>query len=554
MADLHGQTLVTNLQPNSRIAAGLPGQTGADNIEFSDLETQILSPNTGSTFAADIDLSQIQGTYYSAFTQSANISFNFVNAVNGGQAFIRINANGTNTFTFTAIESFGVTTGSTLPSGNYIFRFLQTPYGVSVSVFRGGGITNSAVFGEVPVSDGTDLIGSGLGVTTTSSILEMRSANREFDINSGSVTSSTPRRIRILTRTTLSQSASGEITIQSGNVIGSGNQSGNITIQTGSASSGATRGTITIGASDAPLIINGFTWPTSDGLAGQAIITDGNRVLSFAPIPAGGITNAAANNELSKSDGTNLIASGLFVTSSAGVVNIDSNDAQLVIRSGSTSSSTPRNLLFSTAPTTGIGTSGNVSITTGSSTGVGNNSGNITIQVGSGTSGASRGTITIGGGGGTLILNGLTFPGLDGSGGQVIGTNGSNVLSFVDPLALGTPAQRVTALTSTAGALSIDFNSLSRFREFSLTLNENTTLSFTNDTNRSGFRIYLNVTGATRTITLPATVLMPSDTSNITGVTYNNTSGTLQLAVGRYELKNDFDGTNDYFAITSNYI
>lgn len=161
MADLHGQPLVTNLSPNSRFASGLPGQTLADNIEFGALKALVISPVTGSSFTADIDLSEIQGTYYNAVTQTANISFNFINGVNGGSAFLRITANGTDTFTFTAIESFGVTSGESLPSGNYIFRFLQTPYGVSVAVLRDAG--NQSQF----FVDEFGAVGDGLTDDTT---------------------------------------------------------------------------------------------------------------------------------------------------------------------------------------------------------------------------------------------------------------------------------------------------------------------------------------------------------------------------------------------------
>lgn len=180
MADLHGQPLVTILQPNERIAAGQPGQTGADNIQFSDLKTQVISPVTGSAFAADVDLSQIQGTYYNAITQSANISFNFVNATDGGTAFIRITANGTNTFTFTSIESFGVTSGQSLPSGSYVFRFQQTPYGVSVAVFREiSPLIQTASNGLTPVNNDVrlggplagDTVVNGLGTHSFSCVL-----------------------------------------------------------------------------------------------------------------------------------------------------------------------------------------------------------------------------------------------------------------------------------------------------------------------------------------------------------------------------------------------
>ena len=206
----------------------------------------------------------------------------------------------------------------------------------------------------------------------------------------------------------------------------------------------------------------------------------------------------------------------------------------------------------------GGGTSGGISIGTGSAVGSGNRSGAVAIQTGSATGGATRGALSLGPNdqSAELFLNGYQWPSSDGglSGFFALGTDGSQVLSFFDVREVGTPAQRVTALSSVTNATAINFNNLSRFREFSLTLNEDTTISFTNASNRSAFRIYLTITGATRTITLPATVLMPEDTSNINGATYDNVAGTLALDVGTYELKNDYTGTNDLFALTSKYV
>lgn len=145
MADLHDQTLATTVEDTQRFAFGRPGQAGAFNIRWVDflafinanITTPAVPPQTGVTFVGgNIDLSKVQGTYYDAITQSEDITFNFVNEVNGGLALIRITANGTNTFTFTAIESSGVVSGESLPAGSYFFRFLETPNGVSVVVFR----------------------------------------------------------------------------------------------------------------------------------------------------------------------------------------------------------------------------------------------------------------------------------------------------------------------------------------------------------------------------------------------------------------------------------
>ncbi len=91
MADLHGQTLVTELGAAQRIAAGEQGQTGAVNILPENLRLQFTAPTTGQDFTGgNIDLGNLRGTYYDAFNQSGNITFTFTNPVNGGNAFIRL--------------------------------------------------------------------------------------------------------------------------------------------------------------------------------------------------------------------------------------------------------------------------------------------------------------------------------------------------------------------------------------------------------------------------------------------------------------------------------
>lgn len=399
MADLHGQTLVTELGTAQRIAAGEEGQTGAVNILPDNLRLQFTAPTTGETFTGgNIDLGNLRGTYYASFNQSGDITFTFTNPVNGGNAFIRINSNGTGTFTFTAVEAFGVTSGGTLPAGNHLFRFLQTPYGVSVAVFR-----------EV----------------------------------------------------------------------------------------------------------------------------------------SAGITNAAANNEIPLSDGTNLISSRLFVNNIIpGIFILNTVNDDLSIRAGNGSQTTNRNLSIQSTPISDSSSSGNVTITTGAVSGSGNAPGNVLISTGNATAGASSGNVSI---------QGLTWPNADGTSGDFLRTSGGAVLSFANPLDIGTPAERITALSSSANATSIDFLSQSRFREFSLTLSENTTVSFSNATNRSSYKIFLIISGATRTITLPTGSLMPVSTSNSSDIVWTSSLRELQLGAGGYELAADYNGTNDFWKITDRY-
>ena len=760
MADLHGQTLVTTLSAADRIAAGVQGQTGAVNILRDDLKNQFINPTTGEVFSGTIDLSQVQGTFYNDFTQSANITFNFANTAAGGKAYIRVISNGTGTFNFTAIESFGLNTGDTLPSGTYLFRFFSTPAGVTVTVLRET-LVNNASEDEIPISDAQgNLVGSGITTQSSANQLIFISRDREFRINAGNNTAAAVRNILITTIANQGFAASGDVNLLTGSVIGSGNTSGALTINTGSATSGATKGAIAIGDNNDPaLTLNGYTWPTTDGTAGQVITTNGNRVLSFADP---GITNGAANNEIPVSDGTNLVGSGLIVTttvSPTGIVNIFSGGREFRLSVGSPSATTSKNLLLTTLSTLNSTDSGDINLNTGAVSGSGNQSGDIVINTGSGTSGGTKGGISIGdnndpaltlngytwptsdgtngqvlttngnrvlsfttvaGGGGitngaanneipksdgtnlissglvsaatgnlnlggstdagairtlsadgsattvslalnakggsslirfsyqgvntrhdltasqlllgtfgsgnfnihsstvpiilgaspnvvaantqpvtisttessglnnnsgsvtiatgnssnagggnsgnisiatgtatttrgTVSIQGLTWPQVDGADGQAITTDGTGTLSFSDTREVGAPNERIETLTSATNAVSINWNSLSRHREFSLTLNENTTVSFTNAANRSLYIIYLNITGASRTITLPASAVMPPDTSNITGVEWTTATNTLELPIGLFELAANFDGTNDYFKLAGPY-
>lgn len=371
MADLHGQSLVNELTATQRIAAGEQGQTGAVNIFPENLRLQFTAPTTGQTFTAgEIDLGNLRGTYYSAFNQSGNITFTFTNPVNGGSAFIRINSNGTGTFTFTAAESFGITSGGTLPAGNHIFRFLQTPYGVSVAVFR--------------------------EITTT------------------------PR------------GAGSALTLNGNDIDLGGPATGNVAITF---------------ASGQTLNINNST---------------------LSPLNNFGISLQDSLVVLSQTTGAGSINLGIDSTNGATISDTIFNRG---LRGGMDFSANVQNLDY--------------------------------VQK-----------------------------------------------SYVDP---GTPAERITALTSTANATAIDFESGSRFKEFSLILSEDTTVSFANGTSRSSYKIFLTISGATRTITLPTGSLMPVSTSNSSDITWTSGTRQLQLNVGSYELAADYDGTNDFWKITDRY-
>jgi len=79
-------------------------------------------------------------------------------------------------------------------------------------------------------------------------------------------------------------------------------------------------------------------------------------------------------------------------------------------------------------------TAGGISITTGGSGGSSTSLGDLTA-VGSTLSAPTNSDLTLAlAGTGNIVLTGITFPNSDGSNTQVLATNGSGVLSFVDPV------------------------------------------------------------------------------------------------------------------------
>lgn len=81
-------------------------------------------------------------------------------------------------------------------------------------------------------------------------------------------------------------------------------------------------------------------------------------------------------------------------------------------------------------------TAGGVEITTGGGGGSSTSLGDLTA-VGSTLSAPTNADLTLAvAGTGNIVLTGLTFPNSDGSANQIIATNGSGVLSFVDPTAI----------------------------------------------------------------------------------------------------------------------
>ena len=99
-------------------------------------------------------------------------------------------------------------------------------------------------------------------------------------------------------------------------------------------------------------------------------------------------------------------------------------------------------------------TAGGISISTGGGGGSSTSLGDLSA-VGSTLSAPSNANLTLSvAGTGNIVLTGLTFPNSDGSANQIIGTNGSGVLSFVDPTAINIDGG--TAESSYTSTPSID--------------------------------------------------------------------------------------------------
>ena len=99
-------------------------------------------------------------------------------------------------------------------------------------------------------------------------------------------------------------------------------------------------------------------------------------------------------------------------------------------------------------------TAGGISISTGGGGGSSTSLGDLSA-VGSTLSAPTNANLTLSvAGTGNIVLTGLTFPNSDGSANQIIGTNGSGVLSFVDPTAINIDGG--TAESSYTSTPSID--------------------------------------------------------------------------------------------------
>lgn len=116
--------------------------------------------------------------------------------------------------------------------------------------------------------------------------------------------------------------------------------------------------------------------------------------------------------------------------------------------------------------------------------------------------------------------------------------------------------RNVKQLNSVSGSTSINFEDVGGDQKFSLTLDENTTFTYSGETNRDSYGIYIISTGSTgtsRTITFPSTIIMPDSTNNIPDVTWDKDTYILSLPVGYFRLGGDFSGTHDWVMISDKF-
>ena len=210
----------------------------------------------------------------------------------------------------------------------------------------------------------------------------------------------------------------------------------NITIDGNVISSTDTNGNITLTPNGTgKVILKGITYPASDGTNGQAIVTDGSGNLSFSTISGGGSGISNVSEDTTPQLGGDLDVNGqdLVSTSNANINIIPNGTGDVTLQTD----------------TVQIGDSNtDATITT-------NGTGDLTLNTNNGTNSgsiviadAANGNITITpNGSGQVVLDGLSFPTADGSANQVLKTDGSGNLSFVNQSGGGGTAPAVSSIS-----------------------------------------------------------------------------------------------------------
>tara|TARA_R100001509_G_C4882499_1_gene220601 strand:- start:820 stop:3189 length:2370 start_codon:yes stop_codon:yes gene_type:complete len=280
-----------------------------------------------------------------------------------------------------------------------------------------------------------------------------------LDVNGNSIVSTSNADI------TIEPNGTGDVNLTADTVqIGSNNENATVTTQgtgdlTINTNNGTNSGSIVIadGANGdisvtpngtGSVILDGLSYPQADGSADQVLKTDGSGNLSFVNQSSGGIASVSADS--SPQLGGNLDVNGNSIVSTS--------NADITIEPNGTGD------VNLTADTVQVGSNNeNATITTQGTgdltlnTNNGTNSGSISIADG------ANGDISLTpNGSGNVVIDGLSFPNSDGSADQVLKTDGSGNLSFVDQSGGGGGGSQVhfAVLVETVGSGDNPFDAL----------------------------------------------------------------------------------------------
>lgn len=192
---------------------------------------------------------------------------------------------------------------------------------------------------------------------------------------------------------------SGNITI-TGNVDASGyGEFGNLRLTGNSLVSTNTDGNINITPNgNGQVVIDGLTWPNSDGTAGQVLTTNGAGVLSWTTVSGGG-----GMSNFTLTPGTNITLNG------GGAPVVVSNGSNITIASTGGGGGGISAVVDDTTPQLG----GDLDVNGHSIVSTSNGDINITPN-----------------GSGSVVLDGLSYPQADGTANQLMGTDGAGQIQF----------------------------------------------------------------------------------------------------------------------------
>ncbi len=296
----------------------------------------------------------------------------------------------------------------------------------------------SVADGNIIVGDGTNfVVESGATARTSLGLGSVATQNKDaVDVDGGAIdgtvigASAPSTGIFTSVNSGLIQSVGDtDIIIKTGN-----DTTGNITLANGAD------GKILISPNGTgSVVIDDLTFPSADGSANQILKTDGSGVLSWIDnldynVKLDSLSKlSVADGNIIVGDGTNFVVeSGATARTSLGLGSVATQNKDAVDVDGGAIDGT---VIGASAPSTGIFTSVNsgliqsvgdtdIIIKTGNDT-----TGNITLA-----NGADGKILISPNGTGSVVIDDLTFPSADGSANQILKTDGSGVLSWIDNL------------------------------------------------------------------------------------------------------------------------